>query len=409
MGAPAVFRLFALTRHGPNPIAGLRAHPHDASARHHQLSYWRDYARLVEANGFDGLWLADHLVALADGAPLSDASYLVPALAAATDAIGFVVTQPTSWHQPYPIARKLSTLDHLTAGRLGFSIDARAASAADDAFGLRIARTEVERRERTREFLAVLYKLFEQSWDDDALVADKARRIFVDPDHVHDIGHQGSYFSVPGVHLVDPTPQRTPLVAIADTPEDLDVDLAGTHAELVLLRGPDLGGIRSVAEQVRAVARNLGRRAPPLVIAEIRPVAAATDAEALATYHQIAELAAGALPAASGPGLLRSDGATSNLLVGSGARIADEIRRLAAEAELDGIAVSALIEPRSLADFATHALPHLRAGGAATPVPRTLRRALFGSDRLEPSHPGRLERRAATPSVHARALEETTR
>ena len=111
---------------------GLWAHPRDRSADYNDLGYWTALARTLERGRFDGIFLADVLglydvyggspdAALrhAVQAPVGDPLLLVPAMAAVTEHLGFGVTCTLSYEQPYTLARRLSTLDHLTRGRAG--------------------------------------------------------------------------------------------------------------------------------------------------------------------------------------------------------------------------------------------------------------------------------------------------
>src|SRR3954471_17800503 len=128
-------RLNAATVNGPTVSPGLWRHPEEQASRYRDLAYWTDYARLLERGRFDGIFFADMLgaydvykasaaPALAEGIqiPLNDPRYLIPAMAAVTEHLGFAVTVSTTYELPFPVARQFSTLDHLSNGRVGWNI-----------------------------------------------------------------------------------------------------------------------------------------------------------------------------------------------------------------------------------------------------------------------------------------------
>jgi alkanesulfonate monooxygenase SsuD/methylene tetrahydromethanopterin reductase-like flavin-dependent oxidoreductase (luciferase family) len=179
----------------------------------------------LEQGRFGGIFIADVLgtydvyggndiAALRQGAqiPVADPLLLVSAMAAVTEHLGFGITTGTGFEHPYPFARRLSTLDHLTKGRIGWNVVTGYLSSAARNFGADDQLDHDERYNRADEYLEVLYKLWEGSWEDDAVVRDAAQGIYVDPAKVHHIGHQGAHYAVPGIHLSEPSPQRSPVI-----------------------------------------------------------------------------------------------------------------------------------------------------------------------------------------------------
>jgi long-chain alkane monooxygenase len=204
---------------------GLWTHPRDRSTDYNTLEYWIDQARTLERGLFDGLFIADIVgvydvyrnnvdVTLQESVqlPVNDPLLLVPAMAAATRHLGFGVTVNLTYEQPYLLARRFSTLDHLTRGRVGWNIVTGYLDSAARAMGLDAQLAHDERYDRADEYLEVLYKLWEGSWRDDAVLRDKAARVFADPAHVRKVSHQGRYYKVDGYHLSEPSRQRTPVL-----------------------------------------------------------------------------------------------------------------------------------------------------------------------------------------------------
>ena len=200
---------------------GLWTHPRDTSTQYKTLEYWTDLAKLLERGLFDGLFLAD-IVGVYDvyqdsadltlresiQLPVNDPLLTISAMAAATRHLGFGVTVNLTYEAPYLLARRFSTLDHLTHGRVGWNIVTGYLESAARAMGLSEQIAHDERYDRADEFLEVAYKLWEESWDRDAVKADKRARVYADPAAVRRVDHQGKYYKVQGFHLSEPSPQR---------------------------------------------------------------------------------------------------------------------------------------------------------------------------------------------------------
>ena len=235
------------------------------------IDYWTELAQLVESGGFDGIFLADVVgaydvfrggpeTAIREGlqVPNLDPLSIVPAMAAVTKHIGFGVTFSTSYEPPFAFARRMSTLDHLTKGRIGWNVVTSYLPNAARNFGLADEIPHDRRYEIADEYMDVLYKLWEGSWDDDAVVADRENRVYSDPARVRYIHHAGEHFRVAGPHLVSPSPQRTPVLYQA-TGSPAGIEFAGRHAELVFTGGRTAEDFRRNAEAMRDAARRHGR------------------------------------------------------------------------------------------------------------------------------------------------------
>ena len=204
---------------------GLWAHPRDRSSQYKDLEYWTDLARLLERGRFDGLFIADVLgiydvldgngdaaIRQAAQVPVNDPLALITPMAAVTRHLGFGLTASLSFEHPYPFARRLSTLDHLTKGRIGWNVVTSYLESGARNLGQQAQLDHDRRYDYADEYLQVLYKLFEGSWEDGAVLRDRRRRIFSDPGKIHEIRHVGEHFQVPGIHLCEPSPQRTPVL-----------------------------------------------------------------------------------------------------------------------------------------------------------------------------------------------------
>ncbi|MET3135088.1 FMN-dependent oxidoreductase (nitrilotriacetate monooxygenase family) [Oxalobacteraceae bacterium GrIS 1.11] len=276
---------------------GLWTHPRDTSHHYTEPEHWTELARLLEAGRFDAIFLADVLGVYdvyqgsADAAlrhavqvPLNDPLALVPLMAQVTTHLGFGVTCALTYEHPYTFARRLSTLDHLTRGRIGWNIVTGYLDSAARNLGLERQLGHDQRYDLAEEYLEVVYKLWEKSWDEDAVVNDKARGVYADPARVHPIGHAGRYYQVPGIHLCEPSPQRTPLLYQAGS-SARGTAFAARHAECVFVSGPSKAVVKRQSDELRAAARAAGRD-ELLVYAQALIVTGATAAEAHAKYEE---------------------------------------------------------------------------------------------------------------------------
>jgi FMN-dependent oxidoreductase (nitrilotriacetate monooxygenase family) len=258
-----------MTQCSPSPqFEGLWRHPADGSAQgYRSLDYWVPLARQLEAACFDALFFADvhgiydvytqswapalrHAVQV----PSIDPVLVAAALAAATTRLGLAVTYSTTYHAPYECARLFSSLDHMSAGRVGWNIvTSYLRSAEDNGLGRYLGHDE--RYARADEYVAVCRALWERSWDDGALPRDAASDTFTDPGRVREIGHRGAYFQVRGPHQCEPSPQRTPVLYQAGASQRGTL-FAARHAEVIFATLPDAEvGARHLLELHREAER----------------------------------------------------------------------------------------------------------------------------------------------------------
>jgi FMN-dependent oxidoreductase (nitrilotriacetate monooxygenase family) len=251
---------------------GLWKHPENQRPlRYKELDYWVEIATLLEKGKFDALFLADVIgvydiyqdsiaPSLRDGVqvPLIDPAYVIPAMANATKHLSFAVTSSTTYDHPFSHARKFSTLDHLTKGRLAWNVVTSYLPNAARNFGLDAMIKHDERYDLADEFLEVCYKLWEGSWEEGAVIRDSSKQTFVDPSKVHKIDHVKKYFSVEGPHLSEPSLQRTPVLYQAGTSER-GRTFAAKHAECVFVGGAAPEKLKFYIEDIKNKAESFGR------------------------------------------------------------------------------------------------------------------------------------------------------
>ncbi|MGV9709783.1 LLM class flavin-dependent oxidoreductase [Gordonia sp. NPDC003424] len=452
-------KLLAFDFNGPSHLsAGLWRHERDRGEQHKNIHAWIEYAQMLEAACFDGMFFADNDgyhekyngsvdAALRDAAqiPTNDPSYLVPALAAATRHLGFGVTTSTAYTPPYTVARKFATLDHLTDGRVGWNVVTSYSDSAARNLGNGTQLAHDERYERADEFIDVALKLLEGSWEDDAVVRDRATCTYVDPARVHEIRHEGKHFTVPGIFACEPSTQRTPVIFQAGG-SPAGVALAAKTAEAVFMNSMSKSGLKKQVDALRAKAAEFGRDPRHIAVLQmITVISAATDEEAQQKYREYLDLVSyeGAMARYSGwtgldmaqfdpdqpfedvktnagqtmvdvytkldPGkkwtprdiaLENGIGGTSPVIVGGPETVADQLISWMEETGIDGFNVAHAVKFADVEDFATHVVPELQRRGAMRTSydGNTLRENIFGAGniRLFDDHPGAELHRTAT-------------
>ncbi|MCI5540324.1 LLM class flavin-dependent oxidoreductase [Campylobacter lanienae] len=249
---------------------GLWRYPGDEALRYKDIEYWQNIAKIAEKGLFDAIFIADVLgvydlynnssEAALRGAvqtPVNDPIQLAAIGAAVTQNLGFGITAGVPFEQPFPFARRLSTLDHLTKGRVGWNIVTGYLPSAN----LNIGQKELphdERYAQADEYMEVLYKLLEGSWEDDAVILDRASGAFSDPSKIHPINHKGKYYDVPGIHICEPSIQRTPVLFQAgNSPRGLE--FAAKHAEAIFIAPIAKEYTKEAVKQVRQALIKAGR------------------------------------------------------------------------------------------------------------------------------------------------------
>ncbi|MGH3354187.1 MAG: LLM class flavin-dependent oxidoreductase [Nocardioides sp.] len=257
------------------PSSDLRANLSLAAHQH--------LARVAEAAKFDSLFLADSPVMFGDpGRRPSgriEPTVLLSALAVSTQRIGMIATASTSYNEPFNLARRLASVDHLSGGRAGWNIVTTAGDAAARNFGLEEQPLHKTRYERADEFLDVATKLWD-SWADDAIVADKGAGVHAVRDRVRAIAHSGTYFSVDGPLNLARSPQGHPLLVQAGSSED-GKEFAARWAEAIFTAQPTLAETQAFYADIKRRVVAAGRNPDHvLVLPGIVPVLGETEAEA---------------------------------------------------------------------------------------------------------------------------------
>lgn len=421
---------------------GLWRHPQDESHRYDQLSYWTELAQNLEQGGFHGIFFADILgqydvyggsadEAVRGGVqyPLLDPMLIVSALAAATTHLGFGVTASVTYEQPYLLARRFSTLDQLTGGRVAWNIVTSYQDSAARNLGWTQQIPHDQRYDRADEYMDVVYKLWEGSVDDDAVRADAATNIFVDPAKVRGIDHHGEHFTVPGPSLAGPSPQRTPLLFQAGA-SSRGQAFAADHAEAIFFSGYSPELTRKWTDAVRHELVSRGRSSDSIkIFAMATVVVAETDEQARAkiedyTRYVDPDAALALFAGWTGVDLSEADldspleyirtegnqsalaaftkldpsrtwtvrelaqfiaiGGRGPVIVGSPNTVADELERWMREGGVDGFNISSAVRPADLDEFARLVSPELRRRGllADTPAGATFRETILGAGPL---------------------------
>jgi FMN-dependent oxidoreductase (nitrilotriacetate monooxygenase family) len=444
-------RLNAFDMAAPGHIQqGMWTHPRDTSADYTSLEHWMGLARLLERGLFDGLFLADVLGiydvyggspdAALRGAvqvPLLDPVLTIPAMAAVTTHLGFGVTCNLAYEAPYLMARRMSTLDHLTRGRIGWNIVTGYLDSAARALGYAEQMRHDDRYDLADEYMDAVYALWEGSWADDAVRRDAANRVSTDPARVRRISHRGPQYSLDAIHLCEPSQQRTPVLYQAGA-SARGRQFAGRHAECVFVNGSNPSVVAALVAQLRAAAAPR----PILVFAGATVVVGRTEAEALdllaeyaghadaegALAHASASLGidlarfgmdepviaaapsnairsnAEAMAKVAGPSwtkrqLLKQSvlGSRQPPIVGDAAQVADALQGWMATADVDGFNLSRTVMPECLEAFIDLVVPELQRRGVykASYAPGTYREKLFGAGpRLPGTHAAARHRKA---------------
>ena len=431
---------------------GLWTHPRDRSIDYNTLPYWIGLARTLERGLFNGLFIAD-IVGVYDvyqagvdltareaiQLPVNDPMLLVSAMAAVTQHLGFGITVNLSYEPPYLLARRFSTLDHLSGGRVGWNIVTGYLESAARAMGLATQLPHDERYDRADEYLELLYKLWEGSWADGAARRDKAARVFADPARIHPVTHRGKHFHVEGIHLAEPSPQRTPLLFQAGS-SGRGQRFAARHAECVFIAATTRAEARRSVDGLRAALVEAGRRPDDVkVFLAASVVVAPTAAEARdlhADYRDHASREAGLAHFAAGTGIdfarhgldepiawapgnaIQSHaraaeeggwtrrrmlemfelGSRYPVIVGDAVTVADELQSWVAETGVDGFNLTRTVVPECHEAFVDLVVPELQHRGAYKTAyePGTLRHKLLGQgDRLPARHAAEAFRRRA--------------
>ncbi|KQY98503.1 oxidoreductase [Microbacterium sp. Root53] len=426
---------------------GLWRHPEARQHEFDDVRMWIDLAKTLERGRFDTLFFADvvGLYGPADGdytvnareglqVPNADPSILAAALATHTEHLGLAFTSSVLQAHPFEFARRVSTLDHLSRGRIGWNIVTSALDGAARNFGHDRLEEHDERYAWAQEYVDVVAKLWEGSWDDDAFRADKAAGVVSDASGIHRIDHVGQRYRVAGPHLSKPSPQRTPVLFQAGS-SPAGRAFAARNAEAQFILTSTREKTAELIASTRADVAAAGRLPEDLLFfLGLTFVIGSTEEEARRRSAEIDELLSpdgfllhsnlgydpetgAALDPDTPLSQVKTQLGQSHLqwlreaspdreptirdlaglsaklrarVVGTPEQIADELEQWQ-DIGVDGINVMNWWLPGSYEEFVDHVVPTLQDRGLVQReyAEGTLRRKLFGHDQLPDRHPAR--------------------
>jgi FMN-dependent oxidoreductase (nitrilotriacetate monooxygenase family) len=433
---------------------GLWRHPDNQKWRYRDVAFWVELAQICEAAKLDSIFQAD-LIGVAAGyqgstdvpiregmhIPINDPLLVQAAMASSTTHLGFATTVSATYEHPFGLARRMSTLDHLTNGRAGWNIVMSYTPNANENYGLDTSSlTSVERYDRAEEFMEICYRLWESSWEDGAVIMDRERGFYTDPSKVHRIDYVGQYYRCAGPHLCEPSPQRTPVLFQAGM-SDRGRRFAATHAEVTFVSGRSPDALRMSVRDIRRVVAEQGRRPEDMkVLSMVSIVVAPTTEEAEAKLEEyvrlthpegyLAHMFGGGFDPMRHPrdrvmveamaidGINRRDSGAYGygsgitvgevidratdlrrnplLVCGDPATVADKLEQWMEDYDLDGYLLRNFVHPGTVKDFGELVVPELQRRGRYRQEYEgtTLRENLFGAGhtKLAPTHPGAIHR-----------------
>ncbi|GMA28378.1 LLM class flavin-dependent oxidoreductase [Arenivirga flava] len=325
-------------------------------------SHYAELAGLAEAAKLDAVVLPDAAALAEDPASAPparlDPSVLLGALATATTRIGLVAATGTSTAHPFEVARRIASLDLVSGGRAALLAtsdfpEAAALNVGDDPAALR-----GERHRRAAEFLHVVQRLWD-SWHPSAVVGDTARGLFVDPERIAPIDHDGEFFAVRGPLPVPRGPQGRPPVLVAAS-SDAERALAARHGEIVLGGEGLLERAVTAYNEVKARAAAIGRSPDRIrVLGRVATVVGATEADARARLRELdAYLRDDGEPL--GAAGWAEEGRGGVLLVGAPEQVAEELARRFRAGAADGFVLTPDVFPSGARDLLEQVVPILR-------------------------------------------------
>ena len=428
--------------------SGLWRHPRDQSREYTSLKHWQDLAQTLERGLFDGLFLADvsGVYDVYDGSPeaairagmqipSNDPFSIVPVMAASTEHLAFGITGSIPYEPPYAFARRMSTLDHLTVGRVAWNVVTGYLDSAAKGVGKLQQAEHDTRYDIAADYMELVYKLWEGSWEDDAVIYDRISGVFAEPDKVHEIVHEGKYFNLRAIHLCEPSVQRTPVIFQAGGSVKGQA-FAARHAECVFIGAGNIAAAKETVKSLREQAVAAGRQKDDLKIFVLTCIVVdETDLNAKKKLEEYTSygLSEGSLALMSGwtgidlskfglderaenlssqalQSALKSLGSRTVrdwadfLAVGGGATIisgspitvVDQMAQWLEEADIDGFNVAYTVLPECFENIVEMVVPEMQARGLYKTeyAEGSMRQKLFGrGDRLNADHPAAAFRR----------------
>jgi FMN-dependent oxidoreductase (nitrilotriacetate monooxygenase family) len=289
-------RLGAFLPGGGQHIAAWR-HPDQPADGATNLEFHKALAKTAERGLFDAYFLADGLAigfsGAREGGNAKVAGFepvtLFAALSQVTTHLGFIATSTTTYEEPYTVARKFASLDLISGGRAGWNVVTTTGDATAQNFNLDIQPPHAERYLRANEHVEVVKSLW-HSFEDDAVIRDKASGIFYQPEKLHDTAYKGKFFQVKGPLNVPRSPQGHPVIVQAGQ-SDVGRDLAANVAEVIFTAHQSLASAQDFYRDIKTRARAAGRNPDHvLIMPGVSPFIGHTEEEAREKYDYLNSL-----------------------------------------------------------------------------------------------------------------------
>jgi len=279
--------------HGVGPGWGDWRHQDADPSASTNIDFYLRQAKLAEQGKFDFLFVADSVHITEKSSPhylnRFEPLTILSALATATSSIGLVGTLTVSYSEPYTVARQFASLDHISKGRAGWNVVTSWLSGSAENYGRPSHPPHEVRYRIAAEHLQTVQGLWD-SWEDDALVRDKASGQFFDPAKLHTLNHQGEFFSVRGPLNISRSPQGQPVIFQAGASED-GRNFSARYAEAFFTEGATIETSQAYYADIKKRAAAFGRPAQQLsVLPALRAIVGATEEEAQQLYQQAVSL-----------------------------------------------------------------------------------------------------------------------
>lgn len=278
-------------------VAGWR-HPGAQPDAGQNIAHYRQIAQAAEAARFDALFLADGVAIRAHDpetlyrtarAASFEPLTLLSALSQVTERIGLVATVSTTYNEPYHVARKFASLDHLSAGRAGWNVVTSWSEHEAQNFGLERHPEHAARYQRAEEFVDVVRGLWD-SWEDDAFLYDRDSGLHFDPARLHELHHRGTHFAVKGPLNVARPVQGHPVIVQAGSSE-AGQELAARTAELIFTAQQSLSDAQAFYTSLKSRMARYGRDPEQLkIMPGVFPVVGRSHTEAQEKYEELQSL-----------------------------------------------------------------------------------------------------------------------
>jgi FMN-dependent oxidoreductase (nitrilotriacetate monooxygenase family) len=258
------------------------------------VEFYQEIGRIAEAGCLQAVFLADTLAVAEENFErpnfgAMDPTIVLAAVATATKHVGLVATASTTYNEPYNLARRLATLDFLSGGRASWNIVTTFIPDVAANFGTAGLPNHDDRYERAEEFVEVVTRLWD-SWEDEALIGDKAKGRFADESRVHAINHRGAHYSVRGPLTLPRSPQGRPILYQSGS-SGPGRDLAARFADAVFTPQNTIAAAKEFRADVRRRAKEHGRSPDDIkIIPGLLAVLGGTEAEARARKDTLDEL-----------------------------------------------------------------------------------------------------------------------